>query len=50
MSSRKFYYWRELLFLLLMLTILLLDLTFFEVLSPFGDEVTTTGGASLTNK
>ena len=50
MSRSRLYYWRELLFMLLMVTILLLDLAFFEVVDPFGDEGTTTGGASLTSR
>ena len=43
----RFYYWREVLFLLLMVAVLLLDMTFFEILSPFGDEGARSGAISL---
>ena len=42
MSSRRFYYWRELLFMLLMFAVLLADLTYFNVLPPLGDEAAET--------
>ena len=50
MSSQRFYYWRELTFLFLMLSVLLLDLTLFEVVNPFGDEGALTGGMGLLNR
>ncbi|QGY38851.1 hypothetical protein GM415_01415 [Pseudodesulfovibrio cashew] len=39
--TKRFYYWRELLFMSLMFAVLLLDLLFINGLSPFGDERTT---------
>ncbi len=35
---KRFYYWRELLFACLMLTVLILDIALFESLWPFGED------------
>lgn len=43
---KRFYYWRELLLMVIMLAVLLLDITFINGLSPFGDEGTVAGTAS----
>lgn len=47
MSNKRFYYWRELLFMLFMLTVLALNVTYFEALFPFGDEGSGTSSAGL---
>lgn len=47
MGAKNFYYWRELLFMALMITVLLIDFALFDVLSPFGDEGAVTGNAPL---